>query len=367
MLTDEEKQNFIKEFIYNENTFLSLTNDYINTFSNFALYVDDELLYNKSDKILIDKNNKKVNIINHDYSIKDQNILITQEKENAEIYDLAYLYGPSNNKTFIGFQMKSYKDIERKGYRNYKLNKEKVIEKSKQLILNSKYLLNVEITEWHYFVVGIYFDESSMKKYSLKTSYSEDLIHYCKENKLELILYNPINEKFYDSKKNIITELTLTNLSKIEGKKLQIFKFEEKNEFLGKKRVSERCLELEILLKDTTCEKMNKDTIYLKMKSFMNRIKNMFKLKQLNFIGKKNYNSELNFIPIPNDNTLLIFKEKQKSKEKGFNKYCIYIKFPQEKSYVYSIKNKKKIEYNYDIEYFNLFDLNKSYYVFSFE
>ena len=72
MLTDEEKQNFIKEFIYNENTFLSLTNDYINTFSNFALYVDDKLLYNKSDKILIDKNIKKVNIINHDYSIKDQ-------------------------------------------------------------------------------------------------------------------------------------------------------------------------------------------------------------------------------------------------------------------------------------------------------
>ena len=263
--------------------------------------------------------------------------------------------------------MKSYKDIERKGYRNYKLNKEKVIEKSKQLILNSKYLLNVEITEWHYFVVCIFFDESSMKKYSLKTSYSEDLIHYCKENKLELILYNPINEKFYDSKKNIITELTLTNLSKIEGKKLQIFKFEEKNEFLGKKRVSERCLELEILLKDTTFEKMNKDTIYLKMKSFMNRIKNMFKLKQLNFIGKKNYNSELNFIPIPNNNTLLIFKEKQKSKEKGLNKYCVYIKFSKEKSYVYSIKNKKKIEYNYDIEYFNLFDLNKSYYVFSFE
>ena len=367
MLTDEDKQNFIKDFIYNENIFLSLTNDYINNFSNFALYVDDKLKYSKIDKILIDKNIKKVNIINHDYSINDQNILITQEKENAEIYDLAYLYGPSNNKTFVGFQMKSYKDIERIGYRNYKLNKEKVIEKSKQLILNSKYLLDVEITEWHYFVVGIFFDDISMKNYSLKTSYSEDLILYCKDNKLELILYNPINDKFYDSKKNILTELSMTDLSKIEGKKLSVFKFEEKNEFLGKKRAFERCFELEILLKDITCEQINKDSIYLKMTSFMNKIKSMFKLKKLNFIGKKSYNSEFNFIPIPNDNTILIFKEKKTDKEKGLNKYCIYIKFPQEKSYVYRMKNNKIIKYNYDIEYFHLFDLNKSYYVFSFE
>ena len=43
--------------------------------------------------------------------------------------------------------MKSYRDIESKGYRNYKLNKEKVFEKSKQLIFNSKCILNVEIIE----------------------------------------------------------------------------------------------------------------------------------------------------------------------------------------------------------------------------
>ena len=126
-----------------------------------------------------------------------------------------------------------------------------------------------------------------MKKFSLKTSYSENLRFFCNENELELILYNPINDNFYNSEKNLISELRLTRLSKICGEKLQIFKFEEENEFLGKKRMFERCIESEILLKDISNENINKDTFYLKMNDLLNEIKKLLKLNKLNFLGKK--------------------------------------------------------------------------------
>ena len=70
-----------------------------------------------------------------------------------------------------------------------------------------------------------------MKKFSLKTSYSENLRFFWNENELELILYNPINDKFYDSEKNLISELRLARLSKIYGEKLQYLNLKKKMNF----------------------------------------------------------------------------------------------------------------------------------------
>jgi hypothetical protein len=293
--------------------------------------------------------------------------LITQEKENAEVYDLCYLCGPNKNKIFIGFQMKSYRDLENTNYKNYKLDKENVIKKSRQLLVNSKYLLDIEITEWHYFVVGIYFNENDKKKFSLKHSYSENLINFCKKNELELILYNPINEKFYDSDKKIINELRLTKLSKIGGEVIPIFKFEEKNDFLGRKRIQERYLEFAELVKDLDDNKICPEINERKITNYISTLKNIFGLKEIKFIGKKIYNENYNFVPIPNDNYFLMFKKKKTKNEKGLNKFYIFIKYNSKSSFVYDFKEKKNIIYDFDIEYFHLFDLNNYYYVFEFK
>ena len=364
----EDLKNTIKNcYIYNENKLIGIANDYIKSFQNFEIYVDDKLTYSKYEGIVDEKNIQKTYIKNPDYSFKDSNLLIIQEKENAEVYDLCYLFGPNNNKVFLGFQMKSYRDLENNKYKNYKLDKESVIKKSRQLLVNTKYLLDIEITEWHYFVVGIYFDQNDMKKFSLNNSYSENLIDFCYKNELELILYNPINEKFYDSNKNIINELQPTKLSKIGGEIIPIFKFEEKNDFLGRKRMNERYLEFAELIKDLNDNKINVKINERKIPNYISSIKNHFGLKEIKFIGKKIYNENCDFVPIPNDNYFLMFKKKKPKNEKGLNKFYIFIKYNSKSPYVYDFKEDKDTKYDFDIEYFHLFDLNKYYYVFAFK
>ena len=360
-------ENFINNYIESDNKLLNISNDYLKNFTNLEIYVDKKLKYSRYNDLININDVKKIIIKNHDYSHKDQTLLIIQEKENAEIYDLAYLYGPNNSKTFIGFQMKSYRDLENTKS-NYKLCKKKVLDKSKQLLINSKYLLNIEITDWHYFVVGIFFDSNDIKKYSLKNSYSENLIKFCSDNDLELILYNPINERFYDSKKNMINELKISNLSRIGGENSKIFKFEERTDFLGKKRNQERRLELVELLKNVLnykeSENINERII---ISNIINKIKAIFNFKNIKFIGKKKYNEEYEFCPIPGDNHFLLFEKINSKREKGLNKYYIFIKFPGNKPYVHDIKNNEKIENSFDIQYFYNFNLEKNYYAFSFE
>lgn len=75
-LSEELKQSYADNFIYNENSFLNMTNNYIKSFSNLQLYVDNELKYCKDKTKNIDKNIKKIYIKNHDYSIKAQSILV---------------------------------------------------------------------------------------------------------------------------------------------------------------------------------------------------------------------------------------------------------------------------------------------------
>ena len=367
-LPEEIKNFYLNNYIYSENELIYLTNEYLKKYPNFVIDVDGESKY-------VFKINNKINtskivkIKNHNHSIKDETILITQEKENAEVFDLAYLYGPSHNKIFIGFQMKAYRDLEDKKERVFKLSKKRVIEKSIQLILNSRYLLDVEITEWHFVVVGLFFSEQEIKNFSLKKSYSENLINFCREKELQLILYNPIIEKFYNSNKKVISKLTLNKLSKLGGETIKLFKFEEKCESLGNKNILERCLESEIFLKDVVDNNISKETFYHQMENFNNIIKKHLKINFLSFVGLKNYNKNDNFIPIPNDNTLLIFKKRNNRNKTGLESICIYLKYPQNKPKVYIFEGESlsKLDFDFDIQYFNLFDLKSNYYVFVFE
>ena len=104
------------------------------------------------------------------------------------------------------------------------------------------------------------------------------------------------------------------------------------------------------------------------MSNIIDKIKTIFNLNNLKFIGKKKYHEEYEFYPIPGDNHFLIFEKINSNKDKGLDKYYIFIKFQGNKPYIYDIKNNKKLfNYSFDIQYFHYFNLEKNYYAFSFE
>ena len=84
--------------------------------------------------------------------------------------------GKVKKKIFIGFQIKSYKDYEENNKRTFSFNKKNVINKLRQLLLNSKYLLDINIIECHFIVIGIYFNEKELNLFEAHRTYSEELI-----------------------------------------------------------------------------------------------------------------------------------------------------------------------------------------------
>ncbi len=363
-LSQSIQNSFKNKFIYSENSIIKIKNDYIKSFDSLVICDDEnKVLYSSKNSNTINKSTT-IHIKNKNHNIKDQNILIKQERENAKIYDLAYLYGPSKSKIFIGFQMKSYRDYINRG--SFKLNKKEIINKSKQLLLNSEFLLGVEIIEWHYFVVGLYFNEQDSKNFEIP-NYSENLINFCKINNFELILFDPIQEVFYDSNKKKIVQFNTTQNSKLGGEEIKFFKFSEKNNFLGKKKALERCIESEKMMNAVLKYKINSNIFFSTMEKIINDLKEKLKLSNLHFIGERNHDKNSDFVPIPNDNIIILFMKNNLTDENYLNQFYAFIKYQnEEKSYVYDIKTGKKIYKDFEIQYFDLFNLNQPYYIFTF-
>ena len=366
-LSENSKNLFKQKFIYSENPIIKIKEDYSKSFDKLILRDDDNKVLYYNNYFLTSKDKITTRFIkNKNYELKEQNILIKQEKENAEVYDLAYLYGPSNAKIFIGFQMKSYRDYQ-KNNRIFNIDKNKVIDKSKQLLLNAEYLLGVQITEWHFIIVGLYFGEENSKKFGDIKTYSENLIQFCEKKDLELILYNPINELFYSANKNEIEEFILSKKSKIGGENIKFYKFEEKNNFLGKKTALERCKESENMM-NVVFQKKNSYIFFSTMETFITELKEKLNLQNIYFIGQKKYDESLNFFPIPDNNIILLFKRNVLTNEVNLTQFYAFIKYPNEKkAYVYDIKSGNRIDKEYEIQYLDLFNLSQPYYIFTFE
>jgi len=317
------------------------------------------------------ENNKIINIINENFELKDKNLLVKQTIENAAVYDLAYIYGSSKNKIFLGFQMKSYKDYDQKN-RTFSINKDKVIEKSCQLLLNSKYLLDINIIEWHFIIIGIYLNKEDLYKFNEYRNYSECLINHCKSNNLELILFDPINKKFLDPKnpKIELTEIKLTKFSCLSREIGNIYQFpkpkEESNYFLGRKRRLEMCHESEEALKNIFHCNIDQNNLIEYAKYLKESIMRKLELPDLKFIKKEKYDS--NYFPIPNDNYLLMFKiyiEKEKE-NKNINDFCFILK--KKKEYIRLVAPNYNLDLypKFIIQYFNILNLENDYYIFYF-
>ena len=75
----------------------------------------------------------------------------------------------------------------------------------------------------------------------------------------------------------------------------------------------------------------------------------------------------MNFLPIPADNYLFIFKYNSNNKDlTGINKFCILIKKSGEDYMIYIPAIDNMMTTNYAIQFFIYFDLQQKYYIFNF-
>ena len=114
--------------------------------------------------------------------------------------------------------------------------------------------------------------------------------------------------------------------------------------------------------------KIDSNKFFSTMERIINDLKNILKLSNLHFIGERFYDKNSDFIPIPNDNIILLFIKNNLTDEKYLDQFYAFVKYQnEEKSYVYDMKTGKKIYKDFEIQYFNLFNLKQPYYIFTFK
>ena len=139
-------------------------------------------------------------------------IFINQKNERGRELDLAYVYGKKEEKTFIGFQMKAY-DEEASHSCKFEPKKDKIKNILKPMIINIKYLMNMDIKSWHYIAVLLYDKRKKEGK-----QYFKNIVEGCQKNGIEYIFYEPYENKFYDRNfKVIITEYIPNQFSNLDN------------------------------------------------------------------------------------------------------------------------------------------------------
>lgn len=337
--------NFINKyrpFIKNKNNEILAYTEYDTNLNKTRIFkTTNKKIKNQKDE----EDNKTIIIIDNDnnnlYKYKDCNIFITQSIENAPVFDMAYLFGSSQSKTFVGFQMKAYKD--RDNDLSVNISRESIIEKSSQLLLTSNFFLDINITEFHYIIVGLYFENDNNDNNIDKNQnnpfkkYSQSLIKHCKENNLQIILYDPKNNKFFDENKKSLDKLILDKISNLNnisersdpklsnaiiGKKTQRTINKEYEEFFSlikKKKIQEDKQEnIQENIKKGEQEDMKDDMtkeIIVTIEKFFEKLMALFQFDKIAFMQKNNLRDYLKTqIPLPSKSNLYLFKKKLNEK-----------------------------------------------------
>ena len=297
---------------------------------------------------------------------KDKNILITQFYENAAAFDLAYLYGNSEKKVFIGFQMKSYRDY--CDNNTFSFSKENIIKQSQLLLFNSKILLNIDIVELNYIIVGLYFkNENNLKE---GVSYSENLIKFCEKNKFKLILYDPFEKKFLDEKKNYISEINVPdkNMNLLEEEDIQPFEENidsQNNKFLQRKTKRQLESELIELTKKNNSYDNEKKLALSPIMAFVDLIKKEFNLNKLKYGGSCRIEDSCK-LRVPKEGFMFIFYKKNYDEFEGLERFYALTQ-NNKKFLAYDFQTKKNLKFDYIFFYFTLFDTEEKYYIFQME
>ena len=254
----------------------------------------------------IDIDKKKIKIYEYNSSLSNGSIIVNQTKKVGKTLDFAFLYGEQDSKIFIGFQMKCYeKDIKISDDKKKKLNKQNIKESLRLLLAQTLIVYNINIKEWHYFIISYYNPNNG--------DYNKDIINICKEEGLEYLFYYPKSHCFYnkdfseiedeiqltfysnlDYNKYNIPELIFENFHNINANYYQYCSISSLKKQLNKKATNF----INIVNKDFTLIQLNR------------KIKDKLKgNRNLNLISIYNYSSEYPF-PIPNESYLLLFINK---------------------------------------------------------
>ena len=119
-----------------------------------------------------------------------------------------WIYGKRKDKKFIGFRIKCL--FEKTTTIKKNAFKKDIIKRNLQKILiNSLYLLNCRINEWYYYL--IIYKNPTISKCNLNKQLFNKV-----QNFIEVILYDPLEKKFYDSKSKEIKTLPITEKANLD-------------------------------------------------------------------------------------------------------------------------------------------------------
>ena len=259
-------------------------------------------------------------------TIGNMSIFINQKNQRGRKLDLAYVYGPKENKTFIGFQMKAYDEGSSHDckFDSTKNNLKKALQ---PMIININYLMNMNIKSWHYVVIVLLDNKKEEGK-----RYFKKIVQLCQNNGLEYIFYEPFENKFYNRMKEHITKYIPNQFSDLDdnienilpinimddldinqymdnfsnymiNNKLNKVKFIEEglSSLLNKKRKRN----------DTSFLEMKKEDIKDSLKAIIDNIKIKFEFDSIKFLGAYEF---LDFptIPKPKENYFFLARTNEK-------------------------------------------------------
>ena len=236
------------------------------------------------------------------------------------------------------------------------------------LLFVAKILLDVDIVQLNYIIVGLYFkNENNLED----KSYSEDLIKFCEKNKFKLVLYDPFEKKFLDDKKNFINEIKVPdkNMNLLEEEEIQPFEENinsQNNNFL--KRKTKRQLEEELieLTKKANYLYINEKKLTLHpIMIFVDQIKKEFNLNKLQYAGSCKLENSCK-LRVPKEGYMLVFYKKNYDEFEGLERFYALTQ-NKKKFFAYDFQTKKNLKFDFIFLYFNLFDTNKKYYIFKME
>lgn len=298
---------------------------------------------------------KKIKIYEYKDSFYNGCIFVNQTNKNGKTLDFAFLSGEKDEKNFIGFQVKIYsKETKLTDDVKKKLNKKIIKENLKNVLTQSTTLYNINIEEWHYFMISFYDPESK--------EYNQDIVNKCRAEGLEYMFYNPKSHYFFDKNfERIEGEIKLTFNSNLDFNKENnpeiIFEnFHDINSnsnvycklsTFNKKLYSNANKFIQMVSKDKTLKMLNKE------------IREIIKgINNVKLISIFNYSTEYPF-PIPNNSYLLLFISKDS------NDFIYYYKNMDSFSCGYINSKEKKIKPFFISNYINLDVLNFLVYKFN--
>ena len=183
----EQLNNFLKKYNIIENKYFSLPEN------SLEWHRKNEIEYLKEGGYELTKSGK-----NYD---GNKTYFLEQRKRTGRTLDCGLLYGKEKEKIFIGFQIKCYFE-ETSSISDKATDKDIIKDNIKEILINSMLLLNCKITSWYYYLIFYY---NPNKK---RCNVSEIVIDKAKN--VEVIYYNPLNKKFFDSEKKPLDKLELT-------------------------------------------------------------------------------------------------------------------------------------------------------------